>query len=110
MALLNWILLIALVIALAHVPEPTTSFTNGVLEFTNSTCARVLSSWDSFVLNAKAVDARMLAFETQVWDSFVRILPVRESRLVFDTLAEALRPSKWMPPTLYADMMSRMCH
>ncbi len=104
MALFNWILLIALVVTLAHMEQqPMTSFTNGVLEFTNSTCARVLSSWDSLVLNAKAVDDRMLAFENQIFDFIVKILERVGVVVAFNRIVGVV-------PDLYDTFLNRMCH
>lgn len=110
MALLNWILLIALVILLVAHEQPATSFTNGVLEFTNSTCARVLSSWDTLRMNAQAVDGRFYALEKQAFDYVSTALERGGATAAFNQLAEALRPSRWSPPDLYGAFLNRMCH
>lgn len=103
MALLNWILLIALVIVLAHVPEPTTSFTNNVLVFTNTTCARMMSSWGTLVTNAKWLDARILAWEKDVAKTMVDYAAVPEGaiRQALAALASQIRSNR---------VMDYMCH
>ena len=103
MALLNWILLIALVIAVAHVPEPTTSFTNNVLVFTNTTCARVVSSWETLMTHAKILDSRILAWEHEIAKTMVSYAAVPEGaiRQALTTLASQIRSNR---------VMDYLCH
>lgn len=102
MALLNWILLIALVIAVAH-EQPLTSFTNGVLVFTNTTCAQVTSSWGTLVTNAKWLDTRILAWEDKVAETIISYAAVPEGaiRQALATLASQIRSNR---------VMDYMCH
>lgn len=81
MALLNWILLIALVVALAHMEQPTQSFTNGVLVFTNTTCARMMSSWETLMTRAKFVDEQLLAWEHKVAETIISYAAVPEQAI-----------------------------
>lgn len=102
MALLNWILLIALVIAVAH-EQPLTSFTNGVLVFTNTTCAQVTSSWGTLVTNAKILDARMLAWELKIAKTMVEYAAVPEGaiRQALAAVASQIRSNR---------ILDYMCH
>jgi len=111
--MLNWILLIALVVALAHVEQPMTSFTNDVLVFTNATCARMVSSWETTISHAKQLDAQLLAWERMIADMVIEyvqaVSPHRGFVRAWNLWAENFRPSRWLPPHLYADLMKHAC-
>jgi hypothetical protein len=95
MALLNWILMIALVIAVAH-EQPLTSFTN-------TTCARMMNSWGTLVTNAKWMDARMLVWERKVAETMISYASVPEGaiRQALTTLASQIRSNR---------ILDYMCH